>query len=89
MERNTFRMSLNAIRTALFRARRPRELSVYISIRPDGERSVSIHGGTAAEVHQLMETTVRLHPQDSMVTPHALPAPAVPPTRLDDEYEPF
>lgn len=82
-------MPFNAIRNALFWARRPRDLSVYISIRPDGERSVNIHGGTVAEINQLMETTVRLHPRDAMATAPELPAPVVPSMRLDDAYKPF
>lgn len=39
---------------SLFRASRPREVSVHISVHKDGYRSASITGGTVEEVAALM-----------------------------------
>ncbi|MFE3229814.1 hypothetical protein [Nocardia sp. NPDC059228] len=55
------------------RATAPREVSVYVSIHPDGHRSVSIHGGNVEEVASLMDAALA-HPNVS-----AYPTAPMPP----------
>ncbi|WP_067574444.1 hypothetical protein [Nocardia acidivorans] len=43
---------------------RPRAVDVYVSIHPDGTRSVSIYGGTLDEVGALMDKALA-HPHIS------------------------